>query len=41
VAMYEICIISSHYLSLSSGALSAVREERVDEEVEVLVHRQA
>jgi hypothetical protein len=33
-------IISSHYLSLSSAALSAMREERVDEEVEVLVcHR--
>jgi hypothetical protein len=37
----RFCIISSHCLTLSSAAPSAVREERVDEEVEVLVHRQA
>jgi hypothetical protein len=33
----RFCIISSHCLSLSSAALLAVQEERVDEEVEVLV----
>jgi hypothetical protein len=34
-------IISSHCLFLSSAALSDVREERVDEVVEVLVRHQA
>jgi hypothetical protein len=32
----RFCIISSHCLSLSSAELSAVREERVDKEVDVL-----
>jgi hypothetical protein len=35
----RFCIISSHCLSLSSAALSVVREEQVDEEVEVLIRR--
>jgi hypothetical protein len=35
----RFCIISSRCLSLSSAALSDAREERVDEEVEVLVCR--
>jgi hypothetical protein len=33
----RFCIILSHCQSLSSAALSAAREERVDEEVEVLL----
>jgi hypothetical protein len=33
----RFCIISSCYLSFSSAALSAAQEERVDEEMEVLV----
>jgi hypothetical protein len=34
-------IILSHCLSLSSAALSVAQEERVDEDVEVLVRRRA
>jgi hypothetical protein len=37
----RFCTISSHCLSLSSTALSTAREERVDEEAEVLVRRRA
>jgi hypothetical protein len=37
----RFCTISSCCLSLSSTALSAAREERANEEVEVLVHYQA
>jgi hypothetical protein len=36
----RFCTISSRCLSLSFAALSASQELRVDEEVEVLVHRQ-
>jgi hypothetical protein len=35
----RFCTISSRCLSLSSAALSASQELRVDEEVEVLIHR--
>jgi hypothetical protein len=35
----RFCTISSCYLSLSSATLSAAREVRVDEEMEVLVRR--
>jgi hypothetical protein len=35
----RLCIISSRHLSLSSAALLAAREDRVDEEVEILVCR--
>jgi hypothetical protein len=37
----RFCIILSHCLSLSTTALLAAREERVDEEVEVLVHHRS
>jgi hypothetical protein len=37
----RFCIILSRCLSLSFVVLSAMQEERVDEEVEVLVRRQA
>jgi hypothetical protein len=37
----RFCIILSYFLSLSFAALSAMLEEQVDEEVEVLVRRRA
>jgi hypothetical protein len=37
----RFCIILFHCLSLSSAALLATREERVDNEVEVPVHHRA
>jgi hypothetical protein len=37
----RFCIISSCCLSLSSAALLATQEERVDKKVDVLVHRRA
>jgi hypothetical protein len=36
----RFCIILSRCLSISTAALLAAQEERVDEEVEVLVHCQ-